>query len=89
MQYPKSTKRVPATQARAEKFGLANQISYEADSRRKRNELSAKLKADHAAARAAGAKRAAKMAASTSGVNAGTIGGAYLQSFQPQQRKKK
>jgi hypothetical protein len=67
------TPRPAATTLRSKFFGPANQVSYEVDSKIQRDNMKAKLKRDHDAAYAKGRKAASK--ASTTGMNAGTMGG--------------
>jgi hypothetical protein len=86
MQYPRSTPRLPSAQVRGKNYGLANQLKYEASQSLQRNTMKKRLADEHAETRKAGAKRAARSAASSSGMNAGTLGGAYLSSMSRKSR---
>ena len=67
--------RADATTMRSRIFGPANQISYEVDQKAKRDALKKQLADQHAAAYAAGRKKASREAKGSTGLNAGTIGG--------------
>lgn len=66
--------RMPATSARAARFGLANQISHEAAESLERKRGLARMEAQKAKRKARGADMAAKKKKET-GANAGTMGG--------------
>ncbi len=61
--------RPPATKQRADRYGLANQMSHEAKGRRQRDAMLESMAADKAAVRKRN-KRSVEQ-----GANAGTIGG--------------
>lgn len=66
--------RAPATTLRAKRFGRGNQISYEADEAVERQRMKATLAQQNKEARA-GAAIAKRKTRSTTGANAGTLGG--------------
>jgi hypothetical protein len=71
--------RTTAAQARTQRFGMGNQISYEAQGRVDRAALTADMAArDKTRKRQAARSSPAK---GGKGMNAGTLGGAYLSSL--------
>lgn len=71
--------RPPATDLRRAKHGRANQVSYESRERAQRDALVRRLNTERAASRARGARALSHKKQSTTGENAGTIGGARTQ----------
>jgi hypothetical protein len=73
-------KRRPSTEQRAKMFGYGNQIGYEASQAVARDARKQFIAAAHAEDKKRGAK-AVRKKSSTTGMNAGTVGGAYLSSM--------
>ncbi len=67
--------RLPSAQVRGKKYGLANQMSFEAQSKVERDARTQAMFGQRDARRAGAAKMAAKKSKET-GANSGTLGGA-------------